>query len=1234
VLLPRSLAVATVALVALAATARVHACEPAAAEAVSVQGTVERLTAGQNTWRAIRIGDALCDGDGVRVLRNSRAVLLLADDTSLALDQNTTVTFGEVRSEESSWLQVLQGALYFLSRTPEVLKIGTAHVNGAIEGTEFALRVDEATTRLWVFEGQVALSNPQGELRLGADEASIVPADTAPQRVTEVRPRDAVRWALHYPPILDLRPGTLPPGERSASVLEAYRRGDVDAALRLLQTAPPSAGPDQAPVLEAGLLLTVGRVDEAQTALDAALRRDPDDAAAVALQSVIATARNRPEEADRLAQRAVALDPRSPPANMALSYAKQARFDLPGATAAARRAVDADPENALAWARLSELSLAQGERRVAVEQAERAAALDPRLARSQTVLGFALLGRADIASARRRFERAAALDPASPLARLGLGLSLIRANALGAGVDQLELAVTLDPDNSLLRSYLGKGYYEQRRPELAAVEFGIAEQLDPLDPTPRFYDSILLLTINRPIEALQQNQAAIALNDNRAVFRSRLLLDDDLAARSVAQGRIFDTLGFQQLGLLEGMRALQTDPSNFSAHRLMADLYASVPRHEVARVSELMQSQLLQPANIVPIQPQVSANNLGVLRGLGPASLGFNEYTPMFARNGFNVQLNALAGTQDTYANDLVLGYVHDNVSMSIGQFHYQTQGYRENSQDRQDIVDAVVQFDVTPELSLQLEGRHRERSFGDLEQTYDGSFDPTRNTDWTRDSIRGGIRWSPTPDSDLILSLQHASFSEDLTQAEGVIVPFAEMTGFSDVSGARESAETQVAPGVVVVTTTETTTTTTVQTETAGTVDIAVDVASKSNGDDDVIELLYLLRRDKLDAALGGGYFWEDQSSRTLLDALHSISATAETRLDIEVDSLVTLDYIPPLFPSETAEVTFSETVVFETPISDSFRTRQTVDEDVEVRQGNLFGYLTVRPLDADLSLILGLSYDRLDTDRNRTITQIDESDPADPLGSITREREQQQINRLSPKLGLVWSPNDALTLRAAWFQTVSRSLIDGRTVEPTQVAGFNQLYDDLLGTEMSRAGIGLDYRFSERLFGGIELSERSLTTPGGFDDGDVDQDESLHRAYLYWTPSERVAIHGQAVYDDYSSDAPLVTDAPTGVRDFFIPMGVRYFGPHGLFGGIMGTYVDQHVELETQPASSETFWVWDAAIGYRLPRRQGTIMLQGKNLLDTDFNYQDSNFRTNEPVDPRWIPARSVFLTISLAL
>jgi hypothetical protein len=50
--------------------------------------------------------------------------------------------------------------------------------------------------------------------------------------------------------------------------------------------------------------------------------------------------------------------------------------------------------------------------------------------------------------------------------------------------------------------------------------------------------------------------------------------------------------------LVEGWRLLNIDPSNYSAHRFLADFYAALPRHEIARVSELLQSQLLQPVNI------------------------------------------------------------------------------------------------------------------------------------------------------------------------------------------------------------------------------------------------------------------------------------------------------------------------------------------------------------------------------------------------------------------------------------------------------------------------------------------------------------------------------------------------------------------------------------------------------------------------------------------------------------
>ena len=66
------------------------------------------------------------------------------------------------------------------------------------------------------------------------------------------------------------------------------------------------------------------------------------------------------------------------------------------------------------------------------------------------------------------------------------------------------------------------------------VSMPLPRTLDPQDPTPYFYDAIQKQTTNRPVEALQDLQKAIELNDNRAVYRSRLLLDSDLAARSAS----------------------------------------------------------------------------------------------------------------------------------------------------------------------------------------------------------------------------------------------------------------------------------------------------------------------------------------------------------------------------------------------------------------------------------------------------------------------------------------------------------------------------------------------------------------------------------------------------------------------------------------------------------------------------------------------------------------------------
>ncbi|MGH8656667.1 MAG: tetratricopeptide repeat protein, partial [Gammaproteobacteria bacterium] len=325
--------------------------------------------------------------------------------------------------------------------------------------------------------------------------------------------------------------------------------------------------------------------------------------------------------------------PQSSVAQVALSYAHQATFDLDLALEDIKHALKLSREDALIHARLAELELSRGHLDAALTVAKEATRLNPEVARTQTILGFAHLTQFETDEAKRAFSRAIALDSADPLPRLGAGLAKIREGNLNEGTHEIEHAASLDPNNSLVRSYLGKAYFEEKRGGLASSEFALVKQLDPNDPTPWFYDAIRKQTENRPVEALHDLQKSIELNDNRAVYRSKLQLDQDLAARAATIGRIYNELDFRQLGLLHGWTSTTIDPLDYSAHRLLADSYLTLPRHETARTSELLQSQLLQLLNITPVQPQLAENDLFLLGGLGPTQLSLNEFNPSFLRN-------------------------------------------------------------------------------------------------------------------------------------------------------------------------------------------------------------------------------------------------------------------------------------------------------------------------------------------------------------------------------------------------------------------------------------------------------------------------------------------------------------------------------------------------------------------------------------------------------------------------
>ena len=1101
-------------------------CDPWVAKMVSVQGVVEVRRAGQTQWIPARLNDLYCGGDQVQVGERSRADLALVNQPIVRLDQNTTISLGGIREQRVSWLDLVRGALYFFSRLPRNLEVRTAFVNAGVEGTEGLIVVDSNRTLITIFEGTVLASNPAGSLTLVGGQSAIAEQGRAPSLTVVVRPRDAVRWAIHYPATINFRSDEFPAGPGWQGMvrnsIEAYTKGDIAAAFESIKGVPDTLGEPRFFAYRASLLLAVGRFDEANRDIERALSLNPNYSDALALQAIIAVAQNEKEKARELAQKSVTADPKSATALIALSYAQQANFDLEGALNSLQRAVQASPENTLAWARLAELWLSFAQLNEALEAAKKAATLQPTLSRTQTVLGFAYLIQVNTEEARKAFARAIELDQADPLPRLGLGLAIIREGDLEEGRREIEIAVSLDPDNALIRSYLGKAYYEEKRDKQSANQYEMSKQLDPKDPTPYFYDAIRKQTTNRPVEALQDMQTAIELNDNRAVYRSRLLLDSDLAARSAALSRIYSDLGFQQLALVEGWKSVNTDPTNFSAHRFLADSYSVLPRHEIARVSELLQSQLLQPLNMTPIQPHLAESNLFLISAGGPASLSFNEFNPLFNRNGITFQSTGLAGENSTYAGEGVLSGIYNKAAFSLGGFHFRTDGWRRNADQRDALGNAFAQVEISPQTSIQAEYRYRNSARGDVRlRFFPDDFQDETNKEETQ-TVRLGLRHAFSPSSILLGSFIHrkADF------------------------GVRLSLTPEV-PG-----------------------DLAF-LETKRPETSLSWEFQHLFRSRYFNLTSGVGYAKID----------------GHDDLDLGI-------FLPPVIVIPGGRL------------------------GTDLRHTNLYAYSQIH-LPKNVTFTLGASGD---------ITSGD---------SLLNIKDKNQFN---PKFGVTWNPLPPTTIRAAAFRTLKRTLITDQTIEPTQIAGFNQFFDDNNGTDAWRYGGAIDQKFTKNIFGGVEYSKRDLKSPfvtTNVSNDSVLQNQEMHedvaRTYLFWTPYPWLSLRAEYMFERFKTEG--LTDHPKTLDTHRVPLGIGFFHPSGFSASLKSTFINQDgkfVLLNGNVRSGDgSFWTFDAAINYRLPNRYGFVTVGATNLFDREFRFFDKDLR-----NPRIQPDRVFFARLTLAL
>lgn len=1110
------------------------------AKLVSLQGKLLYDPDRKGQWRPAQINQLICEGSGVMLEPYSRASLRLSNGLFISLGAGSIAKLDFIAPDKPTFLTLIKGFVHIISRTPKPLKISTPIANAGPEGTEFAMSVDESSASLWVYEGGVKFFNTKGSVHLSPGQAAQAQLGQAPKTTIDIKPQDAVNWALYYPPVLPYPDKTTVIDSSIRKAIQDFRQGHVDVAL--IQLDAFSVG-QQTPYfhkVRGAMRLTAGQDQLALQDIQAVLADNPHDAEALALQSVRALTQNRKDEAYALAAKAVAANPKSPSAYSALSYAEQGRFKLDQAQAAADQAAKLALNDAMVWARKAELELSQGLISESRAAAEKATALDAGLERTQTVLGFSYLLRMETDEALETFTKAIQFDSTSPLARLGLGLAKIRNGDLEEGRQDLETAAILDPNNSIVRSYLGKAYYEERRSSMADEQFKLAKERDPKDPTPYFYDAINKQTTNRPVEALHDMQKAIDLNEDRGVYRSKLMLDSDSAARSASLGRVYNDLGFQQRGLLEGWNSVNQDPSNYSAHRLLADNYIALPRQEVSRLSEFLKSQLLQPINITPVQPQTAESNILLLDGLGPIITSFNEYNPLFTRDRFALQASGFYGTHNTISDEVVHSGVWDKFSYSLGQFHYETEGYRPNNDLNKDIYNVFAQVKPNQNLNLQIELRESEQRNGDISQ----EFFPSGNSNFFKkdtgktmylgsslarrqyvknELARTGVHYTITPNSDLLMSFIYRKYQDIGSDKDFYFMLYDQKNTNLGYSKKAESFKH---------------------------------------------EIQHLFRNSYFDLTSGFSYFNQNNQNTS----------------------------ISPNFLGG-----------YDTSI-----------RKYEITDSSFYSYANLKLIPKTI-LTLGFTQDFYKSN-----------------GAL-----DFSINPLNPKFGLTWWPTKNTTIRFAAFTALKRTQLDNQTLEPTQIAGFNQFYDDREGTYSQRIGLGLDQKISDSMLMGIEGSVRTLEVLKRKGQGPIEViqgkshwQENNARGYFNWSPNDYLALSAEYLFEEFiRNNSSAFTDAFsytfngtwTYLKTHRTRLAANFFHPTGLIAKINLNYIDQSGDfldpiskysmsaIYPTLSNNSNFWTVDAELGFRFNNRHGIASIGVKNMLNEEFNFQGTDF--NQP-------------------
>jgi Tfp pilus assembly protein PilF len=676
---------------------------------IAAQGVVEVSPAGARTCVMTQTNQVLYVGDRLRTGKDSRATLRLSNLSVLRVYELTTLQIQPPEQpKRRGILDLISGAAYFFNRDkPSETQFRTPTASGAIRGTEFNIVVaGNGRMELVLLDGQIDLTNNQGTLRIQSGEKAVVEPGQAPTKSPLIDAVNVIQWTLYYPAILDPDELELSAEIKEAlrSSLEAYRSGDLLQALARYPKGRAAASESER-VYHGALLLAAGQVEGAQQMLQEANREPRAAALAGALQEMIASVKGQPWTWN--GPRTLATE------WMAGSYQAQAHHDLAVALNMAKSAAAKSPGFGFAQERLAEMEFSFGQTEAALAALNKSLALSPRNAQAVALDGFLLSAQNRIRDALAAFDRAIILDGALGNAWLGRGLCRIKLGQDRPGREDLLIAAALEPQRALLRSYLGKAFADSGDDARADKELMLARKLDANDPTAWLYLALLEQQQNQINPAISDLQNAETNNDNRSVFRSRLLLDEDRAVASANLASVYRDASMTDVSVREAARAVTDDYANDSAHLFLADSYYDLLdptqfnlRYDTAWFNELLLANILAPVGAGRLSQQVSQQ----------------DYSKLFESDGLGFAASSDARTDGMYHETASQFGTFGHTSYGLDLNDYHNTGFRINDGLDNLNLDATIKQQVTPQdtamLLVQFENYHSGDNFQYYYQT------------------------------------------------------------------------------------------------------------------------------------------------------------------------------------------------------------------------------------------------------------------------------------------------------------------------------------------------------------------------------------------------------------------------------------------------------------------------------------------------------------------------------------